>query len=69
MYVEILFKYLIYRFGYKTASLRFATLLKNFLDQSMCISRSGEVQEHKQLMQSLVRQTETTLTLDDDSMD
>ncbi|CAF0775915.1 unnamed protein product [Adineta ricciae] len=69
MYVEILFKYLIYRFGYEMASLRFATLLKNFLDQSMCISRSGEVQEHKQLMQSLVKQTETTLTLDDDFMD
>ncbi|CAF0895849.1 unnamed protein product [Adineta steineri] len=69
IYIEILFKYMIYRFGYYEASLRFAALVKSFLDQSMCILRAGEIQAHDQVIQTIVKKTEVALAFDSDSMD
>ncbi|CAF4488423.1 unnamed protein product, partial [Rotaria sp. Silwood2] len=65
-YAEILFKYMIFRYGFKEAVLRFAALIKTSLDQSMCSLRGREVLKHKQLMQTIVKQTEQSLTLHDD---
>jgi hypothetical protein len=69
IYIEIMFKYMIYRFGYNEAALRFAALVKSFLDQSMCIFRAGEIQAHDQLIQTLVKETETALTVQSEPMD
>ncbi len=69
IYVEIMFKYMIYQFGYIEASLRFAALIKSLLDQNMCIFRAREVQAHDQLMQTLVKETETALTFQNETMD
>jgi len=69
IYVEIMFKYMIYRFGYYEAALRFAALIKSFLDQSMCILRAGEIQAHNQLIQTIVEETETILTFQNEPMD
>ncbi|CAF0772471.1 unnamed protein product [Rotaria sordida] len=66
-YTEILFKYMIYRYGYQQASLRFAALIKTSLDQSMCSLNGREVQKHKQLMQTIVKTTEQSLILQDDN--
>jgi hypothetical protein len=69
IYIEIMFKYMIYQFGYNEASLRFAALVKSFLDQSMCVLRAAEVQTHDQLMQTIVKETETVLTFQNEPMD
>ncbi|CAF2059324.1 unnamed protein product [Rotaria magnacalcarata] len=58
IYIEIMFKYMIYRFGYNEASLRFAALIKSFLDQSMCVFRAGAIELHDQLMQTIGKDTE-----------
>ncbi|CAF2570332.1 unnamed protein product [Rotaria sp. Silwood2] len=68
-YIEIMFKYMIYRFGYNEASLRFAALIKSFLDQSTCIFRAGEIQSHDQLIQTIVKDTEVALQFQNESMD
>ncbi|CAF3494171.1 unnamed protein product [Rotaria sp. Silwood1] len=67
-YTEILFKYMIFRYGYKDAALKFAGLIKTSLDQSMCSLNGREALRHKQLMQTIVKQTEQSLTLQDDIM-
>jgi hypothetical protein len=69
VYIEIMFKYMIYRFGYNEAALRFAALIKSLLDQSMCVFRAREVQAHDQLMQTIIKQTETELTFQNEPMD
>lgn len=69
IYIEIMFKYMIYRLGYDGACLRFAALIKSLLDQCMCVFRASEVQAHDQLIRSVVKQTETVLTLHSRSMD
>ncbi len=69
VYIEIMFKYMIYRFGYNQASLRFAALIKSFLDQSMCVLRAEEIQAHDQLMQTIVKETEKSLTIQTEPME
>ena len=69
VYIEVMFKYMIYRFGYQEAALRFAALIKSLLDQSMCVFRAREVQAHDQLMQTIVKETETALTFHCEPMD
>ncbi|CAF4157808.1 unnamed protein product [Rotaria sordida] len=68
-YIEIMFKYMIYRFGYNEASLRFAALIKSFLDQSKCILKAAEVESHDQLIQTIVKDTETALQFQNESME
>lgn len=63
IYIDIMFKYMIYRFGYQEASLRFAALIKSLIDHCMCIFRAMEVQAHEQLIQNVVKEIETVLTL------
>jgi hypothetical protein len=60
---------MIYRFGYYEAALRFAALIKSFLDQSMCILRAEEIKIHDQLMQTIVKETETALIFQNEPMD
>ena len=66
-YAEILFKYMIFRYSYKEAMLRFAGLIKNALDQSICALRAAEVQQHEQLIQAIVKQTEQSVTLNSET--
>ncbi|CAF4020495.1 unnamed protein product, partial [Adineta steineri] len=42
IYVEIIFKYMLYRYGTRDAILRFAAVIKNFLDQSLFVINAGE---------------------------
>ena len=61
-----MFKYMIYRFGYQESALRFAALIKNFLDHSMCALRAEEIQKHVQIIQTIVEDTERSLTIQDE---
>ena len=67
-YAEILFKYMIFRYGYEEAALRFAGLIKSSLDRSMCALNAGEVEKHEQLIQIVVKQTEKSLILQNDTI-
>lgn len=64
-----MFKYMIYRFGYNEASLRFAALIKSFIDQCMCVFKAKEVQTHDQLIQTIVKETEQALTFQNEPME
>jgi len=61
---------MIYRFGYNEAALRFAALIKSFLDQSICVFKAQEeIQAHNQLIQEVVKETEKVLTFQNEAMD
>ncbi len=64
IYVEMMFKYMIYRFGYDEAALRFATLMTTFLILSMNhYEARQEVKSHDQMMDNIVNETERLLTM------
>jgi hypothetical protein len=67
-YCEILFKYMIYRYGYEEAALRFAGLIKSSLDQSKLALNAQEVEKHDQLIKTVVKQTEKSLILQEDTI-
>lgn len=67
IYVDIMFKYMTYRYGYDEATLRFATIIKHFLDQSMCTIHAEEVQVHAELVQTIINDIERSLTLLDET--
>ncbi|CAF3958844.1 unnamed protein product [Adineta steineri] len=61
IYVEIMFKYMIYRYGYDEATMRFAGIIKHFLDQSMCSKHANEVQAHAEMVETIVIESERLL--------
>lgn len=54
LYLDMMFKYLIHRFGYSAASLRFASLVKTILDQSNSFSQTSQGEIHEQLMRTIL---------------
>jgi hypothetical protein len=66
VYVEILWKYMIYRYNYYDASLRFARLIKHILD---LLQISGNASQDNELHQSFVEEitvlTEQSLTINE----
>ncbi|UJR32773.1 hypothetical protein I4U23_020233 [Adineta vaga] len=68
LYVEILFKYMNYRYGYNEAALRFAALLKCFLDQSICALLVEDNQRHTEFIQTVVQETKCLLSLENDQV-
>lgn len=62
-YVEILFKYMIYRFGYQEAAMRFMNLIKNLLDQILLTNTARDIQIHQTLVQNIVAETEQSLRI------
>ncbi|CAF1518152.1 unnamed protein product [Adineta ricciae] len=59
IYVDILFKYMIYRYGYMEAVLRFAALIRVFIFASTTqYYASQELATHDELMDSLIKNTE-----------
>ncbi|CAF4396342.1 unnamed protein product, partial [Rotaria sp. Silwood2] len=57
-YVELMFKYMVYRYGYYEAALRFAALMKNFLYQSVLSANATEISKHDDMLKTLVDKTE-----------
>jgi hypothetical protein len=66
IYAEMMFKYMMYRYGYKEASLRFASLIKSCIDQNLMVSGDGELEKYHQMIQSITDQTERSLTIIDE---
>jgi hypothetical protein len=57
---------MMYRYGYKEASLRFASLIKSCIDQNLMVSGDGELEKYHQMIQSITDQTERSLTIIDE---
>jgi hypothetical protein len=64
-YVEILFKYMIFRYGYQEAALRFVGLISSAMNQIKCALIAREIPIHEQLLHDVIDATENSLTLDD----
>ncbi|CAF1107387.1 unnamed protein product [Rotaria sordida] len=69
IYVEMMFKYMLYRYGYNEASLRFSNLIKNCLDQNLMLTGDGDLRKHQQMVQEITEETERSLTLHDEPIE
>ena len=65
-YVEILFKYMIFRYGYEQAASRFVGLIMSTITQFMCALRAREVHVHEQLVHGVIAATERSLMVDEE---
>jgi hypothetical protein len=61
IYIEVLFKYMLYQFGYKETVMRFFGLVKTCLDTIALTSRSDELQRYDDIMEKIIEQTQQTL--------
>ncbi|CAF0926295.1 unnamed protein product [Rotaria sordida] len=64
-YAEVTWKYLVYKYGYYQAIIRFNNLIQCLLAAIDTVSRSQNVQIHTNDMESLLEQTEISLVLVD----
>lgn len=60
-----MFKYMIYRCGYYEAALRFASLMRSFLCQTILTAQAAEIEEHDNMIKTVVDKTEQVLILED----
>src|SRR5437763_440673 len=65
-YAEMMFKYMVYRHDYNEAALRFASLIKSCLDQNLMIFGDGDRQKHDEMVQTITKEPEESLTLHDE---
>ncbi|CAF4116529.1 unnamed protein product [Adineta steineri] len=67
IYVEMMFKYMLYRYGYKESALRFASLIKSCLDQNLMVSDGDDLRQHDEMVQIITDETERSLVMDDEN--
>jgi hypothetical protein len=70
MYVEMMFKYMIFRFGYDQATLRFATLIRTFL--VLCTTQylaKQEITLPDQMIDTVVNEIERLLIIQNEITD
>ena len=63
-YVEILFKYMLYRYGYYQAALRFSNLLRIYLVHNLWASNHAELENHDQLVDNVAKEIEQSLVVE-----
>ncbi|CAF0874262.1 unnamed protein product [Adineta steineri] len=61
IYVEMMFKYMLYRYGFKEAVLRFAGLIKTCIDQNLMVCDGEDLRQHDEMVHSITEQTERLL--------
>ncbi|CAF2566542.1 unnamed protein product [Rotaria sp. Silwood2] len=64
-YAEVTWKYLIYKYGYYQAIIRFTNIIQCLLAATDTVSRSQNIEIHTNTMESLVEQTEISFILED----
>ncbi len=69
VYAEMMFKYMLYRYGYNEASLRFARLIKSSLDQNLMVLGDIDLKIHDQMVQTITDETERSLTVHDEDIE
>ncbi|CAF1096342.1 unnamed protein product [Rotaria sordida] len=69
VYTEILWKYMIYRYGYKETILRFAALIKQILDQIMATTDIYiNNRHHRTLVDDSIKEAETAVILNEKNL-
>lgn len=61
LYIELTWRYLLYRYGHRQAVLAFSNLIRTFFALDKSIAGATEVQEYNSMIETLVQQTEETL--------
>jgi hypothetical protein len=64
-YVEVLWKYLVYKYGYYESVQRLMKLIQYLLAGTDAVFESQSIEKHVNDIELLVEQTELTLVLDD----
>jgi hypothetical protein len=65
IYVELTWKYLVYKYGFIQSIQRFNNLIQCLLAATMTVSNAQTIDKHTYDLQSLIEQIELTLVLDD----
>ncbi|CAF3311032.1 unnamed protein product [Rotaria socialis] len=63
IFVEVMFKYMIHRFGYIQASVYFAELIKNTIIQGTYLQQAEQNSNHNDMIQNIVQRFEQSLIL------
>ncbi|UJR15864.1 hypothetical protein I4U23_002790 [Adineta vaga] len=54
IYVDVMFKFLLYRYGYDQAVLRFGSLIKTILDQNRCLEEARNIIPHTFMIKTVM---------------
>jgi hypothetical protein len=65
IYIEMMFKYMIFRYGYNEAAIRLSSLIKNFLHQGVLTANAAEIRKHDNMLKIVLDKTERSLILQD----
>ncbi|CAF3176260.1 unnamed protein product [Rotaria socialis] len=65
-YIDMLFIYMVYRYGYIEASLRFAALLFTALQLCVHTMEAANIQEHGDMLDTIIADTTRKLNVEDD---
>lgn len=66
IYANILWKYLVYLYGYDHAVLRMASLVKNMLDVMLMLDMMPTNEKHQHMVDAIVMETEKNLLIEDE---
>jgi hypothetical protein len=65
IFVTLLWKYLIYQYGFHQAILRFLSLVKSILDLIQRMDEGLKIQKHWTMVENVIEKTTRTLNLED----
>jgi hypothetical protein len=65
IFVTMLWKYLIYQYGFSEAILRFSSLIKSILDMLQRVAHGLNVRKHWNMVANIVEQTTRSLSIED----
>jgi hypothetical protein len=64
-YVTMLWKYLIYLYGFKEATLRFSSIVKSIIDVTRMLESMSENKTHDLMVETIVAETQRSLIIED----
>ncbi|CAF4365241.1 unnamed protein product, partial [Rotaria sp. Silwood2] len=65
VYATMLWKYLVYLYGFKEAALRFTRLVKSVLDLISMLNKAPQIETRHRIMDTIITETERTLVIGD----
>ncbi len=65
IFVTLIWKYLIYQYGFNEAILRFLSLIKSILDLIQRMDDGSKIQKHWTMVKNIIEQTTDSLNLED----
>ncbi|CAF2764794.1 unnamed protein product [Rotaria sp. Silwood2] len=65
VYVTVLWKYLVYLYGFKEAALRFTRLVKSVLDLISILNQAPQIETRHRMVDTIIKETERTLVIGD----